>query len=122
MKFDIETLTTFAITYGVRIIVALLILLIGLKVISVLVNVMMKALDRQNVDPSLKPFLSNLMKWILRICLFLVVANQVGIQTTSFIAVIGSVGLALQGSLSNFAGGVLILGLKPFKQGDVISA
>ena len=126
MKFDIETLTTFAVTYGVRIIVALLILLIGLKIISVTVNLLMKTLDRRNVEPSLKPFLSNLLRWILRICLFLVVANQVGIQTTSFIAVLGSVGLAvglaLQGSLSNFAGGVLILGLKPFRQGDVIGA
>lgn len=125
MKFDIETLTTFGITYGVRIIVALLILLIGLKLISVLVNIVLKTLDNKRVDPSLKPFLSNLLTWILRICLFLVVANQVGIQTTSFIAVLGSVGLAvglaLQGSLSNFAGGVLILGLKPFKEGDVIS-
>lgn len=124
MKFDIETFTTFAVTYGVRIIVALIILLLGLKLISIWVNVIVKVLERKNVDPSLKPFISNLLTWILRICLFLVVANQVGIQTTSFIAVIGSiglaVGLALQGSLSNFAGGVLILGLKPFKQGDVI--
>jgi small conductance mechanosensitive channel len=85
-----------------------------------------KALDRSKVDESLKKFLSNLFGVVLKILLLISVASMVGIETTSFVAIMGaaglSVGLALQGSLANFAGGVLILLFKPFKVGEVIDA
>ena len=124
-KVDLEKFSTLAVTYGVRILIGLLVLFVGWKFINLIIRVLLNSLDKRNIDPSLKPFLGSILTWLLRICLLLAVASQMGIQTTSFIALLGSVGLAvglaLQGSLSNFAGGVLILGLKPFKQGDVIS-
>jgi small conductance mechanosensitive channel len=81
---------------------------------------------KRNLDPSLGSFLGGLLGWSLKIMLLISVASMVGIATTSFVAVIGAaglaIGLALQGSLSNFAGGVLILAFKPFKTGDFITA
>ncbi|MEO1256731.1 MAG: mechanosensitive ion channel domain-containing protein, partial [Bacteroidota bacterium] len=79
-----------------------------------------------NVDPSLRPFLKSLLSAILKVMLFISVIGMVGIEATSFVAVLGAaglaVGLALQGTLQNFAGGVIILLLKPFKVGDWIDA
>ena len=81
---------------------------------------------KKEVDASLIPFLSSVLSWSLKICVFITAVSTAGVQTTSFIALLGTaglaIGMALQGSLSNFAGGVLILLLKPFKVGDVIKA
>jgi small conductance mechanosensitive channel len=83
-------------------------------------------MEKNNIDASLRPFLACVISWVLKICVFITAINSAGVQTTSFIAILGTaglaVGMALQGSLSNFAGGVLILILKPFKVGDVIKA
>ncbi len=112
--------------YGLTVIYAIIILLIGLKLIKWLVYWMNKRLDKLKIDPSLKSFLSPLISIILKVTLILAIINMFGIPTTSFIALLGSlgfaIGLALQGSLSNFAGGILILLLKPYKVGDYIEA
>ncbi|MEX0967951.1 MAG: mechanosensitive ion channel domain-containing protein [Bacteroidia bacterium] len=110
--------------YGLRIIIALLVLVAGLWIIKGIRRVTGKVLHKRNVDISLHPFLLTLVSVGLKVLLFISVAAMIGIETTSFIAVIGAaglaVGLALQGSLANFAGGVLILLLKPFRVGDFI--
>jgi small conductance mechanosensitive channel len=106
--------------------VALLTLIIGLWVIRLLLRTFRKVLRLRDVDPTLQPFLSSIVSVILKVLLLLTVASMTGIETTSFVAALGAaglaIGLALQGSLSNFAGGVLILLFKPFRVGDFIQA
>ena len=103
---------------------AILYLVIGWYLIKVLINYLKKFFEKKSYDPALSNFLSTIAKWGLIVLLLVSVVETLGIQTTSFIAVLGAaglaIGLALQGSLSNFAGGVLIIGLKPFKLGDWI--
>ncbi len=122
----IDSLKELAILYVPKLLLAILTLIIGLWIIGKVIGGVKNALGKRNVDPSLVPFLSGLIKAILIVMLLISVAGMVGIETTSFIAVLGAmglaIGLALQGSLSNFAGGVLILILKPFKVGEVIEA
>jgi len=81
---------------------------------------------RRNVEPTLIEFLSDILFWGLRIILFIAVISKLGIESSSFVAILGAaglaVGLSLQGSLSNFAGGMLIILFKPFKLGDTIEA
>ncbi|WP_313263531.1 mechanosensitive ion channel family protein [Sphingobacterium sp.] len=119
-----------AIAWAPRIITAvisaLLIYLIGSWIIRLVKRMIDKAFQRRQMDVSLQRFLSNLISWILNILLFIVVVTQLGVQTSAFVAIIGAaglaIGLALQGSLSNFAGGILILLLKPFRVGDYITS
>lgn len=110
--------------YGGRVVLAVVVLIIGLFVIRKLVSVFRKTLKKREVDVSLTPFLTTIVGVLLKVMLLISIASMVGIEMTSFIAVLGAaglaVGLALQGSLANFAGGVLILILKPFKVGDFI--
>lgn len=105
---------------------ALLVLIVGLWLIKFIVNLVKKALTHKAVDPTLEVFLGNLISWALKIILFVVVGSMLGIATTSLVALLGAgglaIGLALQGSLANFAGGVLILLFKPYKVGDRIEA
>lgn len=105
---------------------AIILLVVGLWIINLITKLLKKVLNKQNVDISLQLFIQKLTKWGLRILLFVAVIKQLGVETSAFVAVLGAaglaVGLALQGSLSNFAGGVLILTLKPFKVGDYISS
>lgn len=112
--------------YGPKVVLAILTLIIGLWVIKAITNGTRKAMTKRNFDPSLTPFLITLLSMILKVMLVISVIGMVGIEVTSFIAVLGAaglaVGLALQGTLQNFAGGVVILLLKPFKVGDVIDA
>lgn len=107
-----------------RIIIALIVLWIGLKVIKLLIKGLKKILDKRDVDASLQSFLSSVCDIALKVMLIIAIMGMVGIQTTSFIAVLGAaglaVGMALQGTLQNFAGGVIILLLKPFRVGDYI--
>lgn len=122
----IDTAVELLIQYAPKAILAIVTLVIGLWIIKFIVKGMGKALEKSNVDESLKKFLGSLFGVILKILLLISVASMVGIETTSFVAIMGAaglaVGLALQGSLANFAGGVLILLFKPFKVGDVIDA
>lgn len=110
--------------FGVNILIAILIFVVGKIIIGFLMKLVDKFLKRSNIELSVQKFLESLVKAMLYFVLLITVCNQIGIQTTSFIALLSTagltIGLALQGSFSNFAGGVLILLLKPFKIGDYI--
>ncbi len=120
-----ETAYTLVLTYGPKLLLAIVTLIVGLWLIKRVVSAADKHFTAR-ADPTLGRFMSNLASVLLKAVLLIAVASMVGIETTSFIAILGAaglaVGLALQGSLSNFAGGVLILMFKPFKVGDVIEA
>ena len=110
--------------YAPKLLLALITLIVGLWIINRFVRVLDSKLSAK--DPTLNKFLCGLVGIVLKILLLISVASMVGIATTSFVALVGAaglaVGLALQGSLANFAGGVLILVFKPFKVGDTIEA
>jgi small conductance mechanosensitive channel len=112
--------------YAPKVFLALLTLIMGLWLIGGIRRLLGQALTRRNVDKTLAPFLLSLLAWISKAVLFISVASMVGIETTSFVAILGAaglaVGLALQGSLSNFAGGVLILIFRPYVVGHQIEA
>ncbi len=116
----------FAWEYGPKLLGAILIYLIGSWIISKIMGALRKVMRKSNYDESLQRFLLNLLSWALKVVLVLVVISQLGVDVTTFAAVIAAaglaVGLALQGSLSNFAGGVLIMIFKPYKIGDLIEA
>lgn len=120
LKTHIDTF----IAFGFRILFAILMIIVGKIIIKLLLKICDRFFDRAGTEISVRKFLNSFIKAVLYIVLILVVCAQVGIETTSFIAVMGSAGLALglslQGSLSNFAGGILILLLKPFVVGDYI--
>lgn len=111
-------------TWGPKILAAIVTLIIGLWIIGIITRGIGKTMQKRDVDPSLRPFLKTLISTALKIMLFISVIGMVGIEATSFVAVLGAaglaVGLALQGTLQNFAGGVIILLIKPFKVGDWI--
>ena len=110
---------------ALQVLYAALILIIGLAVIKRLVNVFRKVLKKRGVDETLLPTLTGIVRIMLTVVLLIAVIEKFGADTTGLVAVLGSlglaIGLALQGSLANFAGGILILVLKPFKNGDVIN-
>lgn len=116
--------TDFAIVYGPKIIIGLLVMIIGFWLINKLTKLSEKSMHRKNFDISLSSFLRSLISIVLKVLLLVTVAEMIGIKTTSLVTVLGAaglaIGLALQGSLSNFAGGVLILVFKPYKIGDTI--
>lgn len=119
----IQTLWTLCLTYAPKLLLALVTLIVGLWLINKVVKTTLSKME-SNIDPTLHKFIGSLVSVGLKGLLLISVASMVGIATTSFIAVLGAaglaIGLALQGSLSNFAGGVLILIFKPFKVGDLI--
>ena len=123
---NLDLYINLAIQYGLILLKAVIVLIAGLWVIKRFVKTIQKILTRSHVDESLKPFLLTLVDILLKVVLFIAVIGILGIQTTSFVAILGAaglaVGLALQGSLSNLAGGVIILLLKPFRVGEVIEA
>lgn len=122
----IDKVKSWAIHFGPKLISAILVFVIGLYIIGWVAKMISRSLNRRKVDASLQTFLSSMVSVGLKVLLLITVAGMLGIQTTSFVAVVGAlglaVGLALQGSLANFAGGVLILVFKPFKAGDLIES
>ena len=127
MEEKISTIKTFLAEYGLlKVISALVILIVGLWVIKKVTKATNKIMEKRNMDVSLRGFLSSLIGWALKIFLVVTVADQLGIETTSFAAVIAAaglaIGMALQGTLANFAGGALIMVFRPFKVGDYIEA
>lgn len=112
--------------YGPKIGSAILVFIVGLWVVGWATKLITKGMVRRGFDVSLQSFLSSLISVSLKVMLLVTVAGMIGIQTTSFVAILGAaglaVGLALQGSLANFAGGVLTLVFKPYKAGDLIEA
>lgn len=127
MEFDVlEQLLPKILESGMSLIWSLAFLFIGLKLIQFLRKLLRGALERSNVDTGVVQFLDALVKFAAYAVLILALMARFGIQTTSLITLLGSagvaIGLSIQGSLANFAGGVLILMLKPFVVGDYISA
>lgn len=112
--------------YSPKLISAFLILFVGLYAIRLINRIIRKVMIQRNLDPTLTKFLADILLWALRILLFVTFISKLGIETSSFVAILGAMGLAvglsLQGSLSNFAGGMLIIVFKPFKVGDTIEA
>ncbi len=112
--------------YAPKFILAIITLLFGLWIINRFIKILGEKFKKKNIDESLSPFLLSLIRIVFKILLLVSVASMVGIQMTSFIAILGAaglaIGLALSGTLQNFAGGVMILILKPYKVGDYIEA
>ena len=112
--------------YGLKVIGAIVIWIIGSWIIKKITKGIAKVMTKQNYDESLQKFLLNLIGWILKILLILTILAKLGVETTSFAAILAAaglaIGMALQGSLANFAGGVLIMIFKPIKIGDLIEA
>ncbi|GAA4894971.1 mechanosensitive ion channel family protein [Ferrimonas pelagia] len=115
-----------ALTHGPKLVLAFMVLFAGLWFIRGLVKVVDKSMDRAKVDVTLQRFLLSIISVGLKLILIVIFASMIGVETASLVAMLGAaglaIGLALQGSLANFAGGVLILLFKPFKFGDVIEA
>jgi len=112
--------------FGIKFILAVVVYLIGKWLIGKTLNIAELALNKKQVEATLHQFLLSIFSTILKAIQIIIFASMIGIETTSLIAMLGAaglaIGLALQGSLANFAGGVLILLFKPFKKGDVIEA
>ena len=126
MEEYIEYLKELVIEFTPKVLVALAILIIGLIIIKVIVKTSRKVMHKGGIDITLQRFLGNLVGWGLKILLIIAVISKLGVETTSFAAILAAaglaVGLALQGSLANFAGGVLIMIFKPIKLGDLVEA
>lgn len=112
--------------YGPKLVGAILVWIIGSIVIKTIVKAVEKILTNREIDVSLRPFLRGIVSSLLKVMLVISVLGMLGIEMTSFVAILGAaglaVGMALSGTLQNFAGGVMILIFKPFKNGDVIEA
>lgn len=124
MKYDIEKLQELAVVYGLKVLSVIAILIIGRILAGYLKKLIIKVMRKGKVDETLVTFLGNLAYAVMLVFVVITAISQLGIQTTSFVAVLGAaglaVGLALQGSLSNFASGVLMIIFKPFGVGDYI--
>lgn len=122
----LEKLIDFASVYGIKIIGAILIWVVGSWMIKKVMKGLKKIMSKRDYDESLQKFLLNLVNWSLKILLAVVILGKLGVETTSFAAILAAaglaIGMALQGSLGNFAGGVLMMIFKPIKIGDLIEA
>ncbi len=120
----LESLPEKALNFGVRALLALIFFVVGVEIIKLIRKIVKKSMNKGKVDVGVIQFTDSFLKAALYIVLIFMIANSMGVDATGAVAVLGSagvaVGLALQGSLSNLAGGVLILALKPFKVGDYI--
>ncbi len=126
LSLVIENNREVILSHALKVVLAIIVLIIGLKISSYFAKKVEALLQNKNIDVSLSRFLASVTGWILKIAVVLTTVRTLGFEVTSFVAILGSaglaIGLALQGSLSNFAGGVVILILKPFKVGDFITA
>ena len=130
MNINVQTLWTkfieLSMSYGPKLILAIIVLIVGFWIIKKLLHLTELVMEKRNIEVSLRTFLKSLINIILKVLLLISVLQMVGVETTSFIAMLGAaglaIGMALQGSLSNFAGGVLILLFKPYRVGDLIEA
>lgn len=126
MEINMDQIWALVMAYGPKIAYAIVTLIIGLWIVKAITNGFGKVLDKRDVDASLKPFLKSLIGTLLKIMLIITVMTMLGIEMTSFIAILGAaglaVGMALSGTLQNFAGGVMLLIFKPFKVGDFVEA
>jgi small conductance mechanosensitive channel len=121
-----EQFQTVGLDFGIRIIAAIAIFFIGRIVVRFVANGIRRVMESQEVDKILESFVSNLVYWVLMMFVIIAAINQIGVQTTSLIAIMGAaglaIGLAMQGSLANFAAGVLIVMFRPYRVGDFVEA
>jgi len=126
LSVAMDWLRTDGLDFAVNVVAAIAIFVIGRIVVRVIVSALRKAMQRNEVEKTLESFICNLVRIALMVVVIIAAIDQLGVATTSFIAVFGAaglaVGLALQGSLSNFAAGVLIVLFRPYKAGDFIEA
>ncbi len=126
METYITQITTLAVEYAPRVLLALITLWIGFQIISWITKLVGKAMDKQGLEVSLSKFLKSLVNVGLKVMLLISVAGMFGVDTAAFVGILAAmafaVGMALQGSLGNFASGVMILLFKPYKVGDLVSA
>ncbi len=122
----VDTLINLLVVWGPKLVGAILALIIGMWLANMIAGGLERRMEKSEFDPSLRPFLKSLVGTLLKVMVVVSVLGMVGIQMTSFIAILGAaglaVGMALSGTLQNFAGGVMILIFKPFKVGDFIDA
>ena len=122
----LDLIQTKGVDFGINLITAVVIFYVGKMVVSLVVRALHKVLQRQEVEKTLETFVCNLVRMTLLVVVVIAAIGALGIQTTSFIAIFGAaglaVGLALQGSLSNFASGVLIVLFRPYRVGDFVEA
>lgn len=126
MEFNTAVLTAMAIPYGIKLVSALITLIVGLMIANMLVSLTKRLLTKSAVDPSLTSFLGSMVSILLKVMVYITALGMLGVEMTSFIAILAAaglaVGLALSGTLQNFAGGMMILCFKPYKVGDFIEA
>lgn len=124
MEKHLETLKELAVLYAPKLAGAILVLLLGLWIIRMINRFVRKSMEKRSTDASLQPFIRSLVNIVLKILLFISVMGMIGVHMTSFIALLGAIGLAigmaLSGTLQNFAGGVMVLVFKPYKVGDFV--
>ena len=125
LKSLISSLTGMAVDFGLKLLAALVVLMGGMWVAKRIARAFKRMLERRNADPSLVSFLGSFINILLRIFVIIISLATVGVQMTSIVAVLGAaslaIGMALSGTMQNFAGGIIIMFLKPFKVGDIIS-
>jgi len=123
---NVDHISTLFIDYGLKVLYAILIWVVGRFIIAKLMILVDKKMELAKTEVTLRKFLHSIVNTLFYTFLFIIIISTLGIQTASFVAVLGAaslaIGFALQGSLSNFAGGVLIILFKPFKIGDFIEA
>lgn len=126
MDFNSEELMALAQDYGIRLIQAIVVVVIGMWIAKAITKAVKKTMQKREVDPSLQPFLGGLIGTLLKVMVYITAISMLGVEMTSFVAILGAagfaIGMALSGTLSNFAGGVMILIFKPFRVGDFIDA
>ncbi len=130
MDFNItdytDTIYELAIQFGTKIIACVAVLVIGFWLIGSIMSMIKRVFEKKDLDASLKPFLLGIINTLLKVLVVISALSVLGIEMTSFVAILGAaglaIGMALSGTLSNFAGGVMILIFKPFKVGDFLEA
>ena len=122
MNYAIEITSNF----GLKLLTALIVVIVGKQLVKILLKVIKVALEKANTEETVRIFIANLLNTVFTVIIFVAAINQLGVETTSIIALLGAaglaIGLALQGSLANFAAGILIVIFRPYKVGDYIEA
>ncbi len=120
------TIYDLGVKYGLKILLAILTFVIGLWIIKAIIRALGKNMEKREVDATLRQFLGSLLSMILKVLLVISVISMIGVEMTSFVAILAAagfaIGMALSGTLQNFAGGVMLVIFKPFKVGDFIDA
>lgn len=126
MEFNADAIPSIVVNYGMQLVAAVATLVIGLYLVKFVIRLITKTFEKSEVDTSLKTFLTSMVSILLRVMVYITALGMLGVEMTSFIAILAAaglaVGMALSGTLQNFAGGVMILLFKPYKVGNYIEA